>query len=222
MLARELQRLRNADRVAVAAADHHVQDRVTAAAHAPHGEPPLARDVRHAAGSDRDDQHLLGQRVGVLDQAAQRQWRRLAAGVEEDRAFPVAAADGGFTSVRQSRNSLRSPSLRMRLRVTITCPARQVIITTEATTADRERQPGAVEASSRRWPGRTRPRRSGTAAEQRQPPLRRLPQRSRRRQEQDRVEDERAGHGDPVGVGEVRSSSGRRAPARPRRRRGSS
>ena len=99
-------------------------------------EPLVVVDVRDADLIYGDDQDLLVERVGVLDFGAESQRRGLLLGLRKT-ATPGTRTRGGSLAGSPSRNSTRDPSLAVRVRVTIACPLRQVIITIDSTSAMR-------------------------------------------------------------------------------------
>ena len=101
-----------------------------------------------------------------------------------------------------STNSCSDPSSRPRLRLTISRPRRQVIriVKTIAATASGNQPPCTTLVRLAAKNVTSIAEEDGAA--ERDPAPRLVPQQPRDGEEQDRVEDERAGHGDAVGRGE--------------------
>ncbi len=118
-------------------------------------------------------------------------------------ATPGTRTTGGLCAASPSRNSSNGPSWAIRLRVTIACPRRQLIITIDITSpmANDSHAPCSTLATLELKNATSTVRNS--AASESQLRFRRAPEQASDGDEQQRVEDERPGHRHAVDVAQL-------------------
>ena len=112
LLAREPQGRRDVVAVLVATAHRHVDDLEQAVAEHRHREAIGAVAIRDADRLDRDDQHLLVQRMVVLDLGAERERRRLACRDWGRSRCPAPGGSGGSSRAGRRRTPGAGPPAR--------------------------------------------------------------------------------------------------------------